>query len=557
MPLNRFVIAALLAAGSLLWAAPASAIQSSSVDFTNTRSALDSGGMRKTSPSFRVDGSIGSLAMTSANSAHYRGRDGLIPGYYYPSAVTIYTSTVEAGGTEALQWISPGNDGLEHSIPGGYIVKYSSIASQSPALSDALFTAAASVTPAPPAGAVGGSTVTMIVSGLKVGVVYYFAVKTFERDGTRSALSPTVQYINVPQTPFGVAMSSNATSVTMRWMPTTRWTDGVNFPPGPNLPNALNAYLVFRATAPVGAPWTQVGTVSTMTSTWTDFAGGPGCGLQCYYYLTAQNSIGMSPPSVVRSAADMSAIVVAPDQSSYLQVLAPNVAPIEGVVGQPNSAYLVTASNELQDLGTVGGRVVKSVQFNAYLGGTLLAPNLPLAAPGVLHLAYATTPSSSGGGLVTPSGVRASDVSATPQNLSVYWYNGTAWVQQYGTVDTINQVVSIKTPFVGDYQLRSTERTGAFSFNMAGVSNRFLTPNGDHLNDNVVFTYDNPQDSAVTIKIFDMRGRIVASGLPAGPTATSFVWDGTSGGHPVPGGVYIYQIQSEGQTFSGTLVVIK
>ena len=522
-------------------------MQSSSLDFTNTRSAMNSGGLRKTSASFRIDASIGTLAQTTANSAHFRGRDGLIPGYYYPASATVTISTVYTNGTTQLEWISPGNDGNEHSIPGGYIVRYSSVAAQSPELSDALFNAAASLPVAPPAAAVQGTTITMTVTGLTPGVAYYFAMKTFERDGTRSVLSKTVRFLNLPQQPYGIALTTAAFGNSLRWMPVVRFTDGVSFAASSApTPTELNGYHVYRATAPIMAPWTDVADLSTATLNWTDFAvaGGP-----YYYSVSASNSQGMSSPSVVRSVADMSAYVVAPDGASYFQITSLNVAPVEGVVGNPNSAYLITASNRPQDLGSLNGRVVMSVEFDAYQGGVLLAPNLPIPGQGILHLNYATAVTS---GTITPSGL-----AATSTNMSTYWFNGVNWVQLYGTIDTTNKVMTIKTVFVGKYQMREVERTGGFAFNMAGVSNRFVTPNGDHKNDNVVFTFDNPRDSAVTAKILDLRGRTVASNLPMGPQGNSLVWDGTSGGRPVAGGVYIYQISGEGKTFTGTLVVIK
>ncbi|MFI5351064.1 MAG: fibronectin type III domain-containing protein [Elusimicrobiota bacterium] len=511
----------ILAVALLLCAGAARAIQSSSVDFTNTRSAMSSGGLRKTSASFRIDGSIGSLAQTAETSAHFRGRDGLIPGYYYPSNSTVIVSTIYTNGTASIEWISPGNDGNEHSTPGGYIVRYSSVASQSPALSDALFDAAANVTPAPPAAAVQGTTVTMTVTGLTPGAAYYFAMKTYERDGTRSVLSKTILYLNLPQEPYGIALTTAAFGNSLRWMPVVRFADGVSFAASSApTPSELNGYHVYRATAAILAPWTDVADLSTATLTWTDFTAGGG---PYYYSVSASNNQGISAPSVVRSAADMSAYVVAPDGVSYFQVLAPNVAPVEGVVGNPNSAYLLTSSNRPQDLGMLNGRVVKSVEFDAYQGGVLLAPNFPIPGQGILHLNYQSAVS---------TGAFPSGIAATETNMSTYWYNGVNWVQLYGTIDTTDQIMSIKTVFIGQYQMRTVERTGGFSFNMAGVSNRFVTPNGDHHNDNVVFTFDNPRNSAVSAKILDLRGRTVASNLALGPQGTSLVWDGTSGGRP-------------------------
>jgi gliding motility-associated-like protein len=141
--------------------------------------------------------------------------------------------------------------------------------------------------------------------------------------------------------------------------------------------------------------------------------------------------------------------------------------------------------------------------------------------------------------------------------MSVYWYNGKGWVQLFGRLDTLSQTLTIQTKFFGQYQLRTVERAGGFSFNAAGVSNRFITPNGDGKNDNIVFTFDNPTDALVTGKIFDRQGRVVAGSLPAGPISNSLIWDGSAGGRSAPGGVYIYQISAEGKTYTGTVVIIK
>ena len=37
----------------------------------------------------------------------------------------------------------------------------------------------------------------------------------------------------------------------------------------------------------------------------------------------------------------------------------------------------------------------------------------------------------------------------------------------------------------------------------------------------------------------------------------SLTWNGTAGGRSVPGGVYVYQLEGEGQNFTGTIVILK
>lgn len=171
---------------------PAAALfasESGSASFSNKSSAMDASGRRKTSASYRVDSSIATLAQSTATSASYRERAGFPTGAYFPARVgSIWASSGAAVGSVYIQWVSPGNDGTETSLPGAYVVKYSSIAADSPALSDAKFNAAATAV-SPPAPAAGGTLRSMTITGLSAGVTYYFAIKAAERDGTRSVLS--------------------------------------------------------------------------------------------------------------------------------------------------------------------------------------------------------------------------------------------------------------------------------------------------------------------------------------------------------------------------------
>lgn len=100
----------------------------------------------------------------------------------------------------------------------------------------------------------------------------------------------------------------------------------------------------------------------------------------------------------------------------------------------------------------------------------------------------------------------------------------------------------------------------SFSFkHKTGVSNRILTPNGDRKNDNVVFTFENPRDSAVAGRIYDIRGAFVENMRTRPPLKARFqlFWDGKSNGAPVPTGLYIYQLSAEGRVYTGTVVVIR
>ena len=138
--------ALLFLAGALLYPLQTAALTSGGPDYSNARSSPASAGHRKTSTDYRLDGEAGGMCVPTAASTDYLIRDGLMGIEYYPGRATgVWGSTGTALGSVYLQWIAPGNDGYENSTAGAFIVRYSSIAANSPALSDANFNAAANV----------------------------------------------------------------------------------------------------------------------------------------------------------------------------------------------------------------------------------------------------------------------------------------------------------------------------------------------------------------------------------------------------------------------------
>lgn len=115
-------------------------------------------------------------------------------------------------------------------------------------------------------------------------------------------------------------------------------------------------------------------------------------------------------------------------------------------------------------------------------------------------------------------------------------------------------------------------------FRYLGSLVRVITPNGDGRNDFAILCTNNPKDSAVSGNIFDLNGKSVSPmvhhrGVPADAETTNcgnafppgggvvqvgaLTWDGRSGGAVVQGGVYLYQIQAEDATMTGTIVVAR
>lgn len=82
--------------------------------------------------------------------------------------------------------------------------------------------------------------------------------------------------------------------------------------------------------------------------------------------------------------------------------------------------------------------------------------------------------------------------------------------------------------------------------------NRFVTPNGDRRNDTAVFRYDNPQDSAGNIRVYELRGHLVAT-IVIEPGSTFATWNPSG----YPNGIYIYVITIAQASTSGALVVVR
>lgn len=115
-------------------------------------------------------------------------------------------------------------------------------------------------------------------------------------------------------------------------------------------------------------------------------------------------------------------------------------------------------------------------------------------------------------------------------------------------------------------------------FILRGALNRIITPNADTKNDFSIHCVENPKDSGLSGKIYDLRGHFVANMLRlrnTGGGATivqckatfppqsavnimdAMTWDGRAGGAAVGSGVYVYRIEGEDTAVTGTVVVAR
>jgi hypothetical protein len=96
------------------------------------------------------------------------------------------------------------------------------------------------------------------------------------------------------------------------------------------------------------------------------------------------------------------------------------------------------------------------------------------------------------------------------------------------------------------------------SLTLTRVAPRIFSPNGDGANDKARFEFDNPELLPVTGEVYDLSGARVADLKGGTNPETVLLWDGKDvDGRVVAGGIYIYQIEFEGKTATGTVVVAR
>jgi flagellar hook assembly protein FlgD len=98
------------------------------------------------------------------------------------------------------------------------------------------------------------------------------------------------------------------------------------------------------------------------------------------------------------------------------------------------------------------------------------------------------------------------------------------------------------------------------SLTLTKVACRIFTPNGDGYNDKARFEFENPEQLPIAGTVYGLDGARVGSLQPGQSSNTKDVmlWDGRDvNGRVVAGGIYIYQIEFQGKTATGTIVVAR
>ena len=139
---------------------------------------------------------------------------------------------------------------------------------------------------------------------------------------------------------------------------------------------------------------------------------------------------------------------------------------------------------------------------------------------------------------------------------AMYWNNSVKWVKVNGELDADAGEIALRTKLLGRYAVRYAARSDKFT--ITGVEPRIFSPDVEgSVVSRVYFYVDNPNVSSVRSTIFDIEGRVIRTSIPR-ELETVFYWDGRDNEDKiVPSGVYIYQLEADGRSLNGTIVVAR
>lgn len=228
--------------------------------------------------------------------------------------------------------------------------------------------------------------------------------------------------------------------------------------------------------------------------------------------------------------------------------------PLQVDPGQPRSDFVQPECSEatgVPELAFSPGSILASMQISAK---KLAAGSVPplngqapttayefgpsgtqFKAPVSLSLSY---PDTNNDGIVDGTTIDA-------KTLKVFWWDGIAWRNLGGTVDTDQRTVTASISHFSTYALFAA---GAPSAAEIRPKENIVTPNGDGKNDVAQFGISGQFD----IKILDIQGRTVRHLHDINS------WDGRDdSGDIVESGAYIYQVKAAGVNVSGTIGVAR
>jgi hypothetical protein len=368
-----------------------------------------------------------------------------------------------------------------------------------------------------------------------------------------------------PSMPLGVKISANTgNTMTLQWHAVNYNADYSKFSnsAAPRI-NELSDYRILRSSFIASSYWNTAGIVKSTVTWFVDTI--PDSRVYFYKVRAYDASGNFNDSHIFSSQGDI--IVYNPD-GSYMW-FEPGTS---GVLAKETNTLksdltIKFTENTADEIGSV----LKSMEWQAYkivesTASMSLVKLDNFSVPGAVGdtsaygdfaLAYQAKSSNSTAAARAQQFMSPQEAAA---KVSMYYFNGVEWLKIGSTINAEYQTVSTKSKFAGRYQLRMTSPATEFTF--YGIIPKIITPNKDGRNDRALFRYANPKASPITIKIFDVSGRLARQlhdSNQASDTQGDYIfWDGTDNdGMNVNPGVYIYQLTGEGKTVNGTVVVAR
>lgn len=281
-----------------------------------------------------------------------------------------------------------------------------------------------------------------------------------------------------------------------------------------------------------------------------------------YYTVRAVDGSGTESGEslIVDSSREANLIFLAEDGVTTIAI----PGKLAEVLRPANNKYRVPLTIALKEESSEDANVVRNVRLQLLRGDTgEEVTDLAFASPDAeIRLGYNVV-----GGQVAMGapGIQAVAqmplIDVTPDQLSLFWFNGVAWIKLGGTLNPAGHTLNVRSARLGGYQLRVSAPAQAISLSKANVFPGLFTPNGDGYNDRVYLILENPTNAGVTGEIFDLNGRFIATLLQPTQTpgiGTTLSWGGKdSSGAVVPSGLYVYRIQGDGKIITGTVSVAR
>lgn len=391
-------------------------------------------------------------------------------------------------------------------------------------------------------------------------VTYYYRLVARDLRGNDSVATSTVgvtPFTILPMEPLGVKVAATPLDVTLSWSPVSRFADGTPFlSTAAPTADELIGYAVYRSTESCVLDFVHVSSLPFITTSLVNPTGGA----NYYYHVQSYNALGVSTNTLTVSTLGERRFFL--DQCDSVLVMdAASAGTLNAATNGRGGDIRVAKTRRPQD---VGGPVFQSGEWRAFLNGVTELAGFTLPKPARIVLRYdavggSVVPSTSAvsGQSVAGLGTGAAPAAVSPKNLGMYWHNGADFKKMYGTVDAAAQTVTVESPNLGLYQVRALFRADGAVFDLSNISGRVITPNGDGINDFVIFTYDpGPRNASVRGRIYDMTGAFVADMEP-GLVPNTVVWNGKMNGRAAASGVYVYKIEGDGKTYTGTVVVAR